>query len=95
MSGGRDPTRQLLRALARSAAAAGCTVELAPESLTPWASATFVGGRHRVAVTGAGLEHWLADLPEAELALCGCYLASCEVEATATGAVLTLLVLAS
>lgn len=90
---GRDPTGQLLRALARSAAAAGCTVELRRESLTPWASATFNGGVHCVSVAGKGLEHWLADLPATELPLCGYFVASCDVSATASGAMLTLLVL--
>lgn len=37
-----------------------------------WASATFVGARHTLwlqAVAGATLDRWLADVPEAEIAL--------------------------
>lgn len=89
---GPDPARQLLRALARSADAAGCAVELRHEALTPWASATFNGGQHRVVVLGDAAV-WLAGLPEAELALHGHYVASLAVEAGEGGAVLTVLVL--
>ena len=87
-----DPTGQLLRALRRSAAAAGCAVELRHEALTPWASATFTGGQHRIAVLGdAG--GWLATLPEADLPLVGHFVAGCAVEGDGTGQWLTLLVL--
>ena len=87
-----DPTRQLLRVLRRSAAAAGQAVEFRHESLTPWASATFIGGRHRIAVLGDARE-WLATLPEADLPLVGHFVASCAVEGDGAGRWLTILVL--
>lgn len=89
----RDPAGQLLRALRRAALASGCTVVLQHEATVPWASVTFAGARHRVIVSGAGLDEWLGGLPDAELPLRGCFVASCEVERTRAGAVLTLLVL--
>lgn len=87
-----DPGRQLLRALARSACAAGCAVELRHDALTDWASATFVGGQHHVTVLGDA-PAWLAALPEADLPMIGHFVASCEVASVASGATLTLLVL--
>ena len=90
----RDPVRRLLRALERSAAAAGCTVKLHHEALTPWASATFVGGQHRVAaITGPDAAAWLRGLATADLPLPNFYVASVAVEARESGAVLTILVL--
>lgn len=91
MSG--DPARLLLRALHRSAAAAGCAATLSHEAETPWSSATFTGGQHRVAVTGADLDAWLTALPEAELTMNRHFVASCAIEPRADGAMLTLLVL--
>jgi hypothetical protein len=87
-----DPSGQLLRVLRRSAAAAGCAVELRHESQTPWASATFTGGQHRITVLGdAG--GWLAALPETDLPLVGHFVASCAVEEDETGRWLAILVL--
>ena len=88
-----DPARSLLRALRRCAAAAACRIELSHEATTPWSSATFVGAQHRVTVRGADLHAWLAELPEAELPMSGCFVASCDVAAVEGGAVLTVLVL--
>lgn len=88
-----DPGRLLLRALTADAARAAVAPVLSHDALVPWASATFVGGQHRVLVTGTALDGWLAALPEAELPLRGHFVASCEVAPTPTGAVLTVLVL--
>ncbi|MDB5695451.1 MAG: hypothetical protein JWN21_994 [Sphingomonas bacterium] len=88
----RDRVGQLLRALRRSAAEAGCTVAVSHSTTTAWASATFVGAQHRVFVRGNAWT-WLADLPAAELPLHGCFVASCDVESAIGGAVLTMLIL--
>lgn len=88
-----DPARLLLCALRRSAALAGCRVAIAHEALTPWASATFVGGQHRVAVAGERLNDWLATLPDADLPMRDHLVASLDVAPTFTGATLTVLVL--
>ncbi|WP_375391274.1 hypothetical protein [uncultured Sphingomonas sp.] len=87
--------RQLLRALARSAADEGCAVELSHAGETPWATATFTGARHRLhaAADAAPLAHWLAMLPEAELPLAGWFVASCAAEVVSGEAVIELLVL--
>jgi hypothetical protein len=92
MSRRPDPGTQLLRALARSATAAGAPVTLHHDALAPWASATFVGGQHRVIAEGAAPD-WVAGLPTAELPLIGHYVAGLTVEPTAHGGVLTALVL--
>ncbi|HEU0043616.1 hypothetical protein [Sphingomonas sp.] len=88
-----DPARHLLRALRRSAAAACCEIVLAHEALDPWSSVTFVGARHRVVVRGTGMASWLAELPELDLPMSGCFVAGCDVEWAEDGAVLTILVL--
>lgn len=87
--------RQLLRALTRSAAAAGCAAELSHDGETPWATATFSGARHRLRASGeaAALGRWLAMLPEAELPLAGWFVASCAAEVVGREAVIELLVL--
>lgn len=88
-----DPAAQLLRALARAAAATGCAAELRHEALVPWASATFNGGQHRVAVAGPALDAWLDTLADADLPLIGHFVASLAVDRDGAGAVLTVLVL--
>lgn len=88
-----DPARLLLRALRRASTDAGCAALFAHESLTPWASATFVGGQHRVLVTGECLDAWLDLLPDADLPVRGHLVASCAVERVAGGAILTVLLL--
>ena len=88
-----DPARLLLRALRRSAADAGLNVELQHEAETPWASATFVGGQHRVRVTGEALDAWLDGLAEADLPVRGHLVADCAVTRQRGGALLTILLL--
>jgi hypothetical protein len=89
------PVRQLLRALARSAEAAGCATLLTHLSETPWATVTFSGARHQVRAVGdaTALTRWLAMLPEAELPLSGWFVASCAAEIAGGEAVIELLVL--
>ena len=90
-----DPVPALLRALKRSAAAAGCTVDVGHDSETPWATATFTGARHILCATAEedSLRQWLATLPEAELPLHGWFVASCAAEAVGNQATIELLVL--
>lgn len=87
---GRDAAAQLLRALARGG---GDGMTMSHEGETSWASATFVGARHRVAVRGDVTGPWLDGLDEADLPMRGCFAASIAVERTAEGAMLTVLVL--
>ena len=88
-----DPARLLLRTLRRSAIDAGCAIDLEHEAEIPWASATFVGAQHRVVVTGEAVGAWLAALPDADLSVRQHFVASVDVAATTTGALLTVLVL--
>lgn len=91
-----DPVRQLVRALVASATAAGCPITAEHIALVPWSTATFVGGRHLVAVTTtepAALAHWLAALPEADLPLRDHFVASCAARSAGLHATLELLVL--
>lgn len=74
MSRGPDAATLLSRALLASADRAGCPVTLAEADWTRWASATFTGARHRLALSAARsaiLDGWIAGLPEAEFALRG------------------------
>lgn len=74
MSRGPDAATLLERALLASAQAAGCPVALVSADWTRWASATFVGARHRIALRASPsplLDAWLAGLGEAEFALRG------------------------
>lgn len=89
------PVRQLLRALARSAADAGCTPVLDHVTEAPWATMTFTGARHtvRAAAAPAALARWLAMLPEADLPLHRHFVASCAAEVTGGEATIELLVL--
>lgn len=91
-----DPARQLVHALASSAAAAGCAASVEHGEETPWASITFTGARHLLTVTAAdpsALAHWLATLPETELPLPGRFVASCAAEQAGRLATIELLVL--
>ncbi len=90
-----DPVRQLLRCLARSAAASDCAAGFIHDSETPWATVTFTGARHTIRATAepAALARWLVMLPEAELPLHGWFVASCAAEVTGGEAVIELLVL--
>jgi len=66
-----DANVPLVRALLVDAAAAGCAARVVSAAARDWASATFVGARHRIviAVTGEGADGWIDGLPEAELPL--------------------------
>ena len=90
-----DPVPSLLRALRRSAGAAGCRAELAHVDETAWATATFTGARHSVRATGEphALAGWLAMLPEADLPVRDHFVASCAAELVAGTATIELLVL--
>jgi hypothetical protein len=83
MSRGPDAETLLRRALEAHAEAAGCPVTLASSDWTRWASATFTGARHLLALTAPpspALDAWIAGLPEAELRLRGHLVADLVVE---------------
>ncbi|MDG2534307.1 hypothetical protein P6144_11655 [Sphingomonas sp. HITSZ_GF] len=83
MSRGPDAETLLRRALEASAEAAGCPVTLAESDWARWASATFTGARHLLALTAPpspALDAWIAALPEAELRLRGHLVADLVVE---------------
>jgi hypothetical protein len=66
--------RRLVRALEASAIAAGCVVRATATEERPWSSATFVGARHAITVSGkplAALAAWLSGLPDAGLSVPG------------------------
>ena len=74
MSRGPDAGTALRRAVERDARRAGCVVAIAATEATHWASATFVGARHRLTLDGADgsiLDAWLDALPEADLPIRG------------------------
>ena len=73
MSRGPDAATLLERRLRIAAEAAGVAVTVGEADWTPWASATFVGARHRLTVSGSGIafDAWVAGLAEAELPLRG------------------------
>ncbi|MBX3592980.1 hypothetical protein [Sphingomonas sp.] len=74
MSRGPDAATLVERALMAMAAAAGIALRVHAVETTPWASATFIGARHRLTVEAAAssaLDCWLAALPEAEFRLRG------------------------
>lgn len=67
---GPDAGTLLRRAIERDAADGGCTLEATVLLTTRWASATFVGARHRLTLRGyadSAFEAWLARLPEVDL----------------------------
>ena len=83
MSRGPDAATLLERALVAHALAAGCAVEVTAIDSARWASATFVGARHLVALTvtsAPALYDWLSGLPEADLVLRGHLVADLVVE---------------
>ncbi len=94
MSRGPDVSTLLERALLASAGSAGCTLAIARSEMERWASVTFAGARHRIALTGQAapaLNRWIVALPEAELALRGHLVADLTIERrTRTGAIVTL-----
>lgn len=79
---GLEVGARLLRALARHARNCGLDVTIPSSSTTRWASATFTGARHELVLAltaDDGAECWLADLPEAELALPGHLIADLKI----------------
>lgn len=70
MSRGPDAATLLRRAIEANARRAGCSIGIADCHSERWASATFVGGRHRLTITAsqsAALDRWVAALPDADL----------------------------
>lgn len=69
---GNAATR-LERTLVKHAAATGVGLTIDRIASTAWASATFVGARHRLdlVVAGAAAREWLAGLAEADLPMPG------------------------
>lgn len=83
MSCGPDAGVLLERALLRHAALRGVDLSIVSASWTRWASATFAGARHELllaAPPSPALDRWIAELPEAELALRGHLVADLTVE---------------
>lgn len=79
---------RLARALQTMAIEAGCPVRVTAASERPWASATFVGARHTLVLEAnpcAALDHWLAGLPEADIAVPGYLVVDITVERTLRG----------
>ena len=80
---GPDAGTLLIRALRNAATAAGVTIRVDSIACTPWASATFVGTRHRLTLVAdpvPGLRRWIDDLPEAAFAMRGHIVADLSVE---------------
>ena len=87
--------RRLLRSLQASAQGAGCPVRVTATQERPWASATFVGTEHVVALEGLAspeLSSWLANLGE-RFAVPGHVVAEFAVRQVSIGAELTVLTL--
>ncbi len=68
-----DAATLLERALVAHAAAAGAGIAIDGQASTRWASATFVGARHRMTVVSEedACRVWLAGLADADLPLRG------------------------
>ena len=73
MSARGDAAARLERALTAHAVRGGVTLAIRTLRSTLWASATFVGARHRVslAISGDRAGAWLAGLAEADLPVHG------------------------
>jgi hypothetical protein len=74
MRGRIDAATLLERAIVGQAAAAGAPITVSAATATRWASATFVGARHRLTIDGphgAATDAWLAGLAEADLPIRG------------------------
>ncbi len=73
MSARGDAAARLERALTAHAVRGGVTLAIRTLRSTLWASATFVGARHRLELTvaGATARTWLDDLLEADLPIPG------------------------
>lgn len=75
---------RLRHVLAASARAAGADLAVVRSDATRWASATFNGARHALELAGTAseaTERWLADLPDAELAVKGHLVADLKIVA--------------
>ncbi len=84
MSRGPDAGARLERALVEAAREMGIGAEVAAADRVRWASATFVGARHRLtlsAASGPALDAWLAALPEHEFDLSGHLVADLVIDA--------------
>ena len=72
-----DPSHAAImveRALAGSAAAAGCVLRIESANWTRWSSASFAGARGKLTLAGTAsimLDQWLGQLAKAELELRG------------------------
>lgn len=76
----------LARALAASAAAAGCDLAVIGASWKGWASATFTGARHMMTLAGTDSDEaraWLGRLADLELDVRGHLVADITVAAVA------------
>lgn len=82
MARGPDAGTLVERALHRSAADAGISIDIRDAAATRWASATFAGTRHVIDLvlddTAAG-RAWLGGLSDADLPLRGHLMADCVV----------------
>ncbi len=88
MSRGPDAGTLLDRRLRIAAEAAGVTIAITDSDWVRWSSATFSGARHRVTVMSedAGLDPWLATLPDADLPMRGHLVAELVVAGRRPGA---------
>ncbi len=84
-----DPAARLVRALGVDARRYGLTLACEQAHATPWASATFIGVRIvlRLAIAGGDAAGWLANLPEADLAVPDQLVADCAILRTDDAAV--------
>lgn len=74
MRDGPDVGGLIERALIRSAASAGVTLEVLAARARPWASVTFAGARHSLTVRvdpGEVGQGWLSGLAQADLPVAG------------------------
>jgi hypothetical protein len=79
---GPDAATLFERALSASAILSGASIAVRSVDTRRWASATFVGARHRLVLDApddSGVRLWLDDLPEAEFDLRGHLVADCAV----------------
>ncbi|WP_375394573.1 hypothetical protein [uncultured Sphingomonas sp.] len=66
---GPDAGTLLVRALRAQAMAASVVIAVRSIATRPWASATFIGAGHRIAVEaepGESFDRWIATIPESE-----------------------------
>lgn len=82
MSRGPDAAVLLERALIADAARSAVMLEVTAGNATRWASATFVGARHRLTLSAArdlNADTWLGELEDAELPVRGHLVADVQV----------------